>query len=924
MKKTLKVLLAIVVIMMILSSITVIISAQDTAFTHISIYIGEFEGRDAHIVFGSVSNKNVPYGVVITDVENGSSFAFEGKAIGLDGKFGIAIYAMENGREFTAKVYSGDPKTGVFGEEIPFVSGKSEYIVNFYGADGELLKSDTVAHGASAVAPTDPFKVSSYFDGWDKDFETVYTDLDIRPLFVTSEVEGLKLYKEKDKDFKILNLADIQIINTETELGAQQGSIYPQYIDRDTAVYDTIRKLVSDNDPDYIVLNGDNIYSRFDFSDLRTHRELMTLIDGFGIPWSVVIGNHDGDTIDCDLPETDVMLEDVLNIYNESEYFVFDQSGSELGDYKVSLIEKESGEIVNRFFFMYTHTGYLNDAQIDWYENEAKKLSTKNGVIPSVLWMHVPLPELQDALIEKYGNNTVYEGNEFVKLSIPNNDIGDFGEYNSAGYSAQYGLFDVMKLYGSTQLAIFGHEHSNNASVEYKGIRLTYALKTGLYDQREHNHLNGATLLTIDADNLGYGLTNDFVDQAVCDYGGRYDFDVSPKTIPDGITKLKLSNGQAAAVSGSKKILLSEGEKAYIEFDMVTPLSLTGKHTESNFQFGFRVSSIPISSTWVGSSKLIHFSKAGSHSTSTIVEDVVPISWAIDETNTNEIYNNAIEEIFKADHTYRFEIDSSGNFNILFKKSAEDIDKFIKFAYGSVDKSLISNGFYLGLHTNREFRLKNMKITGSAYLVDYTFALCSFEISMEKKTFNYDDNSEDVYPGFISNDVGVKIPQNGSISYEMTIVSAPSNITASSMAAFVVTDNAKTLWMYATENAFRVHLHHGNIGGGIGGGKEWSGDKVENSYFDVSQTWTGSYVLVPYKRYKFEMFYSGKYTLSVKYGLDDSPYEVIYTGTANLDMSKEYYVGFLSHSTFEFADLAINGEKITDYSEIYLKNGTLS
>lgn len=924
MKKALKVLLAVVMVMMMLSSVAVIASAQDTAFTHTTIYIGEYEGRDAHVIFGTVSNKTAPYGVVVTEKATGISLAFEGKAIGSDGKFGIAIYAMENGGEYTAKVYSGDPEDGVFGEEIPFTSGKSDYTVKFYGADGELLKTDVVAHGSSAVAPAEPFKVSSYFDGWDKDFKTVHTDMEVRPTFGTSNVEGLKLYKDKDEDFKILNLADIQIINTETELGAQQGNVYPQYVNRDTAVYDAIRKLVADNNPDYIVLNGDNIYSRFDFADLRTHRELMNLIDGFGIPWSVVIGNHDGDTADCDLPETDVWLEDVLDIYKESRYFVFDQSGSELGDYKVSLIDKESGDLVNRFFFIYTHTGYLNDAQITWYENEVKKLSTKDKVIPSVLWMHVPLPELQDALIQKYEKNTVYDGNDFVKLSIPNNEFGDFGEYNSAGYSAQEGLFDVMKLYGSTQLAIFGHEHSNNASVEYKGIRLTYALKTGLYDQREHAHLNGATLLTIDSDNLGYGLTDDFVDASCVDYGGKYDFDLTPKTIPSGITKLKLSNGQAAAVSGSKKIILSEGEKAYVEFDMVTPLSLTGIHTESNFQFGFRVSSIPISSTWVGSSKLIHFSKAGSHSTSTFVEGAIPVSWAIDESNGNAVFNNAIEEVFRADYTYRFEIDANGDFNILSKKSEESADKFVKFAYGSVDQSLIKDGFYLGLHTNREFWLKNMVITGSNYLVDYTFALCSFEIDMEKKTFNYEDNSEDVYPGFISNDVAVKIPQGGSLSYEMTIVSAPANITSSTMAAFVVTDNAKTLWMYATTDALRVHLHHGNIGGGVGGGKAWSGEKVENSYLDVNQTWTGAYVLAPYKRYKFEYFSTGEYTLSVKYALDDSKYEVIYKGVAELDMSKEYYIGFLAHNSFEFADLAINGEMVTDYDTIYLKNGTLS
>lgn len=924
MRKITKILLFVLMISMLTVVFSTVASAQDTATTFTQMYIGEYEGENANIVFGEVSNKNDKYGILIKEKSTGNVYSFEGKYIGDQGKFGIALYNIPEG-DYVAQVYSGDTINGVFGAEIPFTANKSEYLVTFYDENDEVVKTQKVMHGASATSPEkEPFKVSSWFAGYDTDFSCVHTDLEVRPIFETSEeVSGLKLYKDSDKEFKILNLADIQIINTDTTLGAQQGSVYPHYIDRNTCVYDTIKKLVSENNPDWIVLNGDNIYSRFDFDDLRTHRELMSLLDSFEIPWSIVVGNHDGDTQDCNLPETDVQLLDVLDVYKESKYFVFDNSGSETGDYFVSLVDKQSGELLNKFFFMYTHTGYLNDTQIEWYEKEVQKLILKDRVIPSVLWMHIPLPELEDALILKYGDYADISGSEFNQLKIPENANGDCGEINSAGYSNQYGLFDLMKRYGSTQLAIFGHNHSNNASVEYKGIRLSYALKTGLYDQSVE-YLNGGTVLTIKSNNTGYSLINDFVSGTTEDYGGEYNFDFSVPTIDENVAKLKLSNGQAAAVSGSKKITLSAGESASIEFDMVTPLCLTGLHTESNYQFGFRVSSIPITQTWVGSSTLLHFSKAGSHGTSTFVDGVIPNAWGIDEGNVNTVHKNAIEEVFRAGNTYKFEIYSDATFAMYLKDSDEDATKYVKFAYGSVDSSLIANGFYLGIHTNREFQFKNMKITGSTYLVDYTFALCSFELNVERNTFNYNDNSKDVYPGFISNGTPIAIPNGGSISFEMTVISAPANITASTMAAFVVTDDAHTLWMYATTDSFRVHLHHGNIGGASGGGKSWTGEKVENSSFDVNATWTGGYVLVPYKRYKFELKSNGEYSLSVKFALDNSEYETFYKGTVSeLDMTKEYYIGFLTHNNFEFSDLAINGVKV-ELNTLYLKNGTIS
>ena len=63
-----------------------------------------------------------------------------------------------------------------------------------------------------------------------------------------------------------------------------------------------------------------------------------------------------------------------------------------------------------------------------------------------------------------------------------------------------------MQELGSTENVVVGHDHVNNYSVLYKGIRLTYALKTGDRCYADAD-LNGGTLLTVTKD----GVTTEHV-----------------------------------------------------------------------------------------------------------------------------------------------------------------------------------------------------------------------------------------------------------------------------------------------------------------------------------------------------------------------------------------------------------------------------
>ena len=135
MRKITKILLFVLMISMLTVVFSTVASAQDTATTFTQMYIGEYEGENANIVFGEVSNKNDKYGILIKETSTGNVYSFEGKKIGAEGKFGVAIYNMPAG-DYVAQVYSGNAIDGIFGAEVPFTADKANYTVTFYDEEG--------------------------------------------------------------------------------------------------------------------------------------------------------------------------------------------------------------------------------------------------------------------------------------------------------------------------------------------------------------------------------------------------------------------------------------------------------------------------------------------------------------------------------------------------------------------------------------------------------------------------------------------------------------------------------------------------------------------------------------------------------------------------------------------------------------------
>ncbi len=304
------------------------------------------------------------------------------------------------------------------------------------------------------------------------------------------------LRKDPDRDFRVLNLTDPQLDDGDWAEN-RKGRKLLEY---------TVNALVKRTDPDLITVSGDLSYGGHE----TAYKSIGAFLDGFGVPWSFVFGNHDGQG---GLEE----LEQAAKILTAGGKSLFEAGDSALGCGNYVITIEQNGVPLHALVMMDSHDRreYIGPdgnaclaysdvlpGQIEWYRERISELSAA-GVKETTLIMHIPLYNYHDAAKAAF--------KEGIDLkAVPPFDGGQKGFFKEGfedGFGVMYedicsypednGFFDVIKACGSTKTVVCGHDHTNSFAVTYEGVRLVYSLKTGMgcyWDSR----LNGGTLLTID------------------------------------------------------------------------------------------------------------------------------------------------------------------------------------------------------------------------------------------------------------------------------------------------------------------------------------------------------------------------------------------------------------------------------------------
>ncbi len=319
----------------------------------------------------------------------------------------------------------------------------------------------------------------------------------------------IKIQKNPNKDFVILNLTDVHTENHELSEDSEKLRV----------LKNTVTELVERIKPDLITVSGDLAWG----GSFEAYRMLADFMEGFNTPWTLAWGNHDQE-------KGYEVLDRSAEILRGSKNLIYEDGPAELGRGNFVIAICEDDKIVHGIIVMDTHNRvkFLNDEgkedwgwgklypeQFQWYREQVCNL-TDCGCNDTSILIHQPIYAYRYAL-----KAAVKEGIDPRSISLKDS----YGEdcWND-GYKDSFGIncedvccfkiddsfFDVVTELGSTKTVIAGHDHVNCSCIRYKGVRLTYGLKTGMgaYWKPE---MNGGTTFTVTSEGIT-DIKHEFVD----------------------------------------------------------------------------------------------------------------------------------------------------------------------------------------------------------------------------------------------------------------------------------------------------------------------------------------------------------------------------------------------------------------------------
>lgn len=293
------------------------------------------------------------------------------------------------------------------------------------------------------------------------------------------------LQAPKDRDFKILQLSDTQIIDSSQCRTPREESFmtenHPNNVDE--KVFSYIREVVAKTTPDLIVITGDIIYGRFDDSGVQ-QQALVDVMESFKIPWCPIFGNHDN--------ETAKGINWQCEQYEQATNCLFKKGDIELskGNYTVGIVR--DGKFERILYLMNSNgcgepsgqtvvdgvnkTPGLTQAHQRWFKGLSADIYNKlnKKFVPAFAFFHIPTKDFVDAAasVSPQSPTDFNLGNDYSK------NWGIMVEQSSCSNTYFARHFRDAKI----EACFVGHDHLNNFAIDFDGVKWVYGLKTGSYD----------------------------------------------------------------------------------------------------------------------------------------------------------------------------------------------------------------------------------------------------------------------------------------------------------------------------------------------------------------------------------------------------------------------------------------------------------
>lgn len=300
-----------------------------------------------------------------------------------------------------------------------------------------------------------------------------------------------------DRELKILQLTDIHI-----------GGGWMSF-KKDRMAFNAVAAMVTAEKPDLVVITGDLVYpvpfQSGTFNNMLSTKLVIALMEKLQVPWTLTLGNHDTESYSY------FSREKIGTLYTDEalRYCLFSVGPEEVdgvGNHNIH-VKNTQGKITQELIFMDSHSytdgdvfgifwkyDNIHQNQVDWYEKVILEAKKNNPDVKSLAFFHIPLVEFRDA------NTALMNGDETVK-----HISGVIGEKDPYIYCGMHedNLFEKALELGSTQGFFFGHDHDNNAVMNYKGVDFTYGYSVdylAYIGMSKRGYQRGCTVITVKPD----------------------------------------------------------------------------------------------------------------------------------------------------------------------------------------------------------------------------------------------------------------------------------------------------------------------------------------------------------------------------------------------------------------------------------------
>ncbi|SFQ18682.1 Calcineurin-like phosphoesterase [Lachnospiraceae bacterium XBB1006] len=288
---------------------------------------------------------------------------------------------------------------------------------------------------------------------------------------VYDEASGVYTITKSTDTLKILHLTDIHL----------GGSLFSA--SKDVKALKACYAEICATHPDLVVVTGDMTFPlgimSMSFNNEAPVQQFAAFMRNVGIPWCFTYGNHDTEGV------ASMSAKGLDELYKSLSYKT---SGTLLYPYVQPDITGRNNQLIevrnmdgslNQALFLidsnaYTENGindydYIRDDQVEWYKAQVRRLEEQSGgPVKSLAFFHIPLQQYRTAY-------ELYEaGSSEVTYFFGSNDEKMINKVCCSEHPSK--LFEAMKELGSTTGTFCGHDHYNNMSLEYQGIRLTYGM----------------------------------------------------------------------------------------------------------------------------------------------------------------------------------------------------------------------------------------------------------------------------------------------------------------------------------------------------------------------------------------------------------------------------------------------------------------